>query len=1123
MGRAPVVDATVDEDTFCVPADWWRRADPFRGRGPAPRLTPDPGATRTVAGLVDQNKPRLGQALTDPASDADLAEAARLHLGTGGGLFRRARQEPNPLGAAVVASLVATADATTSTAVVDSWVLSGGVPFAAEAAALVSGIRVSAAGPPAYHPRVTRSTTASPSLGMGRYVLYRSLFSRVRAYLAAADDATYARVRERVGALRDAPVEVRIATSYLLPTEQAWVDDDIATVSAGGGPGDALAPLLASVTSATQADAVVSASRPWFLLQSTSWMYSLAANVGPAAAPVLARMLDADLESGANKRLAGLLAQLPSDEAFTLLIERIDRKHVPAAVMAAMSRFPRRAMRLLAAAAAGKGASAEAARNLLEGHAVSHPDLAAAVAPMVDRGAAAALEAAATSRVSPPGADSDDLPPLLVSPPWTTRKAVPQPTVVVDVGRTSPPRLAWKPGERDEWARTEPGYWWLATEGGPAHHIDRALRERPGLQIPLLAVGPEDQVRRHLARATPTHTYGTEPALRRILGRFGDEAAAYVLRAVSLQPTGLAHLLLPYEGSEVTGWMAEWLSNSKKLRPLAVTWFERHAEAAAADLVPVAVGTPGKERSHAEAALRLLAGRGHRQAVESAAGELGPAVAEAVEAVLATDPLQLLPARMPKLPSWLEPAQLPPVRLADGGGALPDTAVAHLCTMVAISKPDEPYPGIDVVRPALDAGSLAALAWAMFERWQAAGYPSKESWILQGLGLFGDDDTVRRLSPLISSWPGQAAHARAVAALDVLSAIGTDVALLHLHSIAEKARFRGLRSKAQEKIEEVADGLGLSPDQLADRLVPDFGLDAHGSMTLDYGRRRFRVTFDEQLRPVVTDENGSRRKVLPRPGAKDDPALAPAAYARYSGLKKDVKTVAEDQIRRFERAMVTGRRWPAADQRSLFVDHPLLWHLARRVVWGVYEDGRLTGSFRVAEDRTLADERDGEVPAPGGASVGIAHPLHLGDALPAWSEVFADYELLQPFPQLGREVYRLADEEKRATDLTRFRGQVVYSGRLLALAHRGWERGMAEDGGMHGHVYKRLPDDRAVAIEFTPGLVAGEPMHFPEQTIQAVRLHATPPGGGVQPALTFGALDEVTASEVLRDLHTLVP
>ena len=93
-----------------------------------------------------------------------------------------------------------------------------------------------------------------------------------------------------------------------------------------------------------------------------------------------------------------------------------------------------------------------------------------------------------------------------------------------------------------------------------------------------------------------------------------------------------------------------------------------------------------------------------------------------------------------------------------------------------------------------------------------------------------------------------------------MAAIGTEIALMHLNAVAQRVKFKALKLRAQEKIAEVAEGLGLSEDQLADRLVPDFGLDERGTLMVDYGPRRFAVGFDEQLKPHVSDEAGHRRK-----------------------------------------------------------------------------------------------------------------------------------------------------------------------------------------------------------------------------------------------------------------------
>lgn len=472
----------------------------------------------------------------------------------------------------------------------------------------------------------------------------------------------------------------------------------------------------------------------------------------------------------------------------------------------------------------------------------------------------------------------------------------------------------------------------------------------------------------------------------------------------------------------------------------------------------------------------------------------------------------MLPTRIPPLPAWVGPGLLPPVILRDGGEALPATAAGHVVTMLAMSRPGTVYAGVDAVKELCTAASLAEFGWGLFERWQKVGMPAKDGWALDALGWLGDDETVRRLTPLIRAWPGEGGHARAVHALDVLAEIGTEVALMHLHGIAQKTKTRALRVRAREKIAAVAATLSLTPDQLGDRLVPHLGLDENGSLTLDYGPRQFVVGFDEGLRPYVLAA-GVPRKDLPKPGAADDPELAAAARARFAALKKDVRTLAGDQVRRFEQAMVTGRRWTAAEFEELFVAHPLLRHVVRRLVWADFNGG--VTAFRVAEDDTLADGADAVFKLPPSASVGIPHPLDLADT---WAELFADYEIVQPFPQLGRPVHTLADGE----DLTRFEGVTVPTGRILGLTRRGWQRAAPQDNGVEPWLTRALPGNMAVVLNLDPGITAGYVDEFPTQRIEHVWLSADGEGDWApRPGPPFGDLGRVSVSEVLADLVEL--
>ncbi len=53
------------------------------------------------------------------------------------------------------------------------------------------------------------------------------------------------------------------------------------------------------------------------------------------------------------------------------------------------------------------------------------------------------------------------------------------------------------------------------------------------------------------------------------------------------------------------------------------------------------------------------------------------------------------------------------------------------------------------VKDACTADSLAEFAWDLFTAWLTAGAPSKESWAFTALGVLGNDDTARKLTPLI--------------------------------------------------------------------------------------------------------------------------------------------------------------------------------------------------------------------------------------------------------------------------------------------------------------------------------------------------------------------------------------
>ncbi len=192
---------------------------------------------------------------------------------------------------------------------------------------------------------------------------------------------------------------------------------------------------------------------------------------------------------------------------------------------------------------------------------------------------------------------------------------------------------------------------------------------------------------------------------------------------------------------------------------------------------------------------------------------------------------------------------------------------------------------------------------------------------------------------------------------------------------------------------------------------------------------------------MVRDQDDKPRGKLPSANVRDDPAKVALATERWNRLKTQVLWAVKAQADRLERAMVAGRRWSPAEFEARLVHHPFLIHLVRRILWGQFdESGSLVSTFRVSEERDYSDVHEAGYRLDGDAKVGIVHPVQLSDGeISAWSQAFAEHEILPPFSQLGREFFRLTPDQRDARELVRIKGVQLPEKTLSAVLRRdGW-------------------------------------------------------------------------------------
>ncbi|HFO2598148.1 TPA: DUF4132 domain-containing protein [Escherichia coli] len=878
------------------------------------------------------------------------------------------------------------------------------------------------------------------------------------------------------------------------------------------------------------------------------WSATVLQEQGVAALPRFAPYVASDY-------CADVLRHINHPFALTLLIRVAGHtKRCHDRMTKACAAFPHAALAALAELLVQKEENSW--RIMLMTMLISQPTLAEQVIPWLSTPAVAVLKSCQQQLTQPSNhASADLLPAIVVSPPWLSKKKK-SPIPVLDLAPLNLESICtitdteakefqthwdWEPHKPGEGAKDflySLGYrrWDFDTYkyiGASDSAIDAWEREDFATLIQMFKAHHAPYQGEWHLNSLPFLPMQKAIKLWEFLSKEPHTAIKPVMLYLRLAGmSGFLHSFsrYPQEGFAVANYfaatelapaVARAFNKLKTLRQDASSWLLKYPQHAITGLLPAALGKAGEAQDNARAALRMLTENGHQPLLQEIARRYNqPEVTDAMNALLALDPLDNHPTKIPTLPTFYQPSLWTRPLSKANAQSLPDSALLHLGEMLRFPQEEALYPGLLQVKDACTTDSLAEFAWDLFTAWQTAGAPSKESWAFTALGVLGNDDTARKLTPLIRAWPGESQHKRATVGLDILAAIGSDIALMQLNGIAQKLKFKASQERAKEKIANIAESRELTVAELEDRLAPDLGLDDNGSLLLDFGPRQFTVSFDESVKPFVRDASGSRLKDLPKPNKTDDETLAEEAVNRYKLLKKDVRTVAAQQISRLEAAMCQRRRW-TAEQFSLFlVEHPLVRHITQRLIWGIYDaDNQLTSCFRVAEDGSFSDGQDTPFTLEQG-NIGIPHVLEIPTMQAAeFAQLFSDYELLPPFRQLDRPWSELSDSEKSSGDLQRWAGRQAASGRVAGLMNKGWQRGDVLDGGGYYSFYKAV-DDGYVELSVTPGFCVGLPVTeiSDSQTIDHIHLYKQTSRKSVYP---FSVLDDITASELINDIESL--
>jgi|GEM_PF-3841321 len=222
---------------------------------------------------------------------------------------------------------------------------------------------------------------------------------------------------------------------------------------------------------------------------------------------------------------------------------------------------------------------------------------------------------------------------------------------------------------------------------------------------------------------------------------------------------------------------------------------------------------------------------------------------------------------------------------------------------------------------------------------------------------------------------------------------------------------------ARSAQDDAMERLGIaSEEEWREVAIPTFGIDAkRGFRDLDYGSRTIRVSFRVGGIEFLNLATNKTSTSLPRATKADDKGRYEQLRAEYNIVKSGLKEGTENLKGWFEARMHKKDAWSAKFFRDRLVEHPAAIPLLEGLVIAVVGDKERPPTFaRLDEDHTFIGLSLEPVDLSRAKEVCIPTREDLGEELGAWIKHMIEFQVIQPFEQLGADDFGIASEHTSA-------------------------------------------------------------------------------------------------------------
>jgi hypothetical protein len=368
------------------------------------------------------------------------------------------------------------------------------------------------------------------------------------------------------------------------------------------------------------------------------------------------------------------------------------------------------------------------------------------------------------------------------------------------------------------------------------------------------------------------------------------------------------------------------------------------------------------------------------------------------------------------------------------------------------------------------------------------------------------------IAPTLEKFAGERLFfSAAITALSMLEAKGVP-ALVNLRRKVDGAE----RATVEKAIAAIAERQGVPVASLEEDTVADHGVGACGELELPAASGQARLSLGEGTSVTLAwiSAAGKPQKSPPKAADETGKQQIAAAKARAKSISDTLKT----QAWRLECLYLTNHHWPLEAWRRRYLEHPLLAHLARRLIWSVGSGADTRLAMPQGDQLLDADGRAFAVTAE--AEVRLWHPIDSTvEVVQAWRRRVRELAITQPVKQAWREIYVLTDAERvTETYSNRFAAHILQQSQFRALGKaRGWKAPAQGPWDVQGPPPRRPIPESGLTAEFVVGLAAttNHAGHHSLRPIVTDRLRFT------NSFAEFVPLEEVPPlilSEILRDV-----